>query len=127
MLDLRAAAIEEAIRGCAVVATYGLNAVQLSPTTGYVEGEITFVDGSRLIFFDFLRRMAAGSIREKYRYHFMDDSNQLLFRYDNAPHHPTVGTFPHHKHMPTGVTDSPAPSFAQVLGEIETHVLGIPS
>jgi hypothetical protein len=100
MLDAHAARIEAAIRGCAVVATYALNTVQLSPNTGYVEGEIMFVDGSRLVFFEFWRRMVAGLDREKYRYHLMDANNQLLFRYDDAPHHPGVATFPHHKLLP---------------------------
>ncbi|MBU4225990.1 MAG: hypothetical protein KKC71_09240 [Chloroflexi bacterium] len=126
MLDVHTATIETAIRGCAVVATYSLNTVQLSPRTGYVEGEVAFVDGSRLIFFEFLRQAATGLDRENYRYHFMDASSQLLFRYDNAPHHPGMATFPHHKHVPGGVTDSLAPKFAEVLAEVETRILGIP-
>lgn len=126
MLNAHATAIEAAIRGCAIVAAYSLNMVQLSPSTGYVEGEVTFVDGSQLILFEFLRRTAAGLGREKYRYHFMDASGQILFRYDDAPHHSEVATFPHHKHLPTGVTDSPALGFAEVLAEVEAHVLGIP-
>ena len=67
MLNAHATAIEAAIHGCAIVATYSLNMVQLSPSTGYVEGEVTFVDGSRLILFEFLRRTATGLDREKYR------------------------------------------------------------
>lgn len=126
MLDKHADAIEAAIHGCAAVATYSLNTVQLSPNTGYVEGEIMFVDSSRLIFFEFLRQIATGLNREKYRHHFMDASNQLLFRYDDAPHHPGIATFPHHKHLPTGVTESPAPRFPQVLTEAEAHALEIP-
>ena len=126
MLNAHTRAIEAAIHGCAIVATYGLNMVQLSPSTGYVEGEVTFVDGSQLILFEFLRQRAAGLDREKYRYHLMDASGQILFRYDDAPHHAEVATFPHHKHLPTGVTDSPALGFAEVLAEAEAHVLGIP-
>ena len=126
MVNAHATAIQAAIRGCTVVATYSLNTAQLSPSTGYVEGEVTFVDGSRIIFFEFLRQSGTLLGRETYRYHFMDASNQLLFRYDNAPHHPGVTTFPHHKHLPSDVTDSPAPRFAQVLAEAEAHVLGIP-
>jgi hypothetical protein len=34
-----------------------------------------------------------------YRYHFQDRENQLVFRYDNAPHFPTLDNFPHHKHL----------------------------
>ena len=26
-------------------------------------------------------------------------AGHLILRYDNAPHHPEVGTFPHHKHL----------------------------
>jgi len=128
VLSVYAIAIEAAVHGCIVVATYSLNIVQLSPNTGYVEGEIMVVDGSRLAFFEFLRWGVAGSDldREKYRYHFMDTSNQLIFRYDNAPHHREVATFPHHKHSLTGVTNSIAPRFAEVLAEIETHVMRIP-
>jgi hypothetical protein len=126
VLNIHAATIEAAIRGSTVVATYSLDTVQLSPNTGYVEGEITFIDGSRLIFFEFLRQTAAGLDREKYRYHFVDISDQLVFRYDDAPHHRRVATFPHHKHLPPSVTDSSAPGFAEVLAEVEAHVLGIP-
>lgn len=66
MLNVHAVGIETAIRGCAVVATYRLNVAQLGPNTGYVEGEIMFVDGSRLVFFDFLRQIATGLDREKW-------------------------------------------------------------
>jgi len=46
---------------------------------------------------------------------------QRVFRYDNAPHHPKIVTYPHHKHI--GPTDRPAPadqpSLSQILAEIE--------
>lgn len=40
-----------------VIATYNLNVVQLSPVAGYIEGEIMFVDGIRLSFFEFWRHL----------------------------------------------------------------------
>jgi len=126
VFDIPVATIEAAIHACTIVATYNLNAVQQSPNTAYLEGEVLFTDGTCLVFFEFLRSALTGLNREKYRYHFMDAGNQLVFRYDNAPHHPKIATFPHHKHRPTGVTDSLAPRFEQVLVEIEAHVLGIP-
>jgi len=55
----------------------------------------------------------------------MDGSDQLIFRYDNAPHHPEVVTFPDHKHLPTGLVESVALHFADVFVEIEAYVLGI--
>ncbi len=109
-----------------MVATHNLNTVELSPNTGYVAGEVLFVDGSRLMFFEFLRRRVSSLDRGKYRYHYMDIYDQLIFRYDNAPHHPTVATFPQHKHTPTGIVASATPDFAMVLAEAEQVVLGLP-
>mgnify|MGYP007094566214 CR=1 FL=1 len=126
MFKTHAAAIEAALQNCAAVATHSLHTVELSPHMGYVEGEALFVDGSRLIFFEFLRQSGSALNREKYRYHYMDANHQLIFRYDNAPHHLNVGTFPHHKHIPSGITNSSAPAFAVVLAEAEKRVLGIP-
>lgn len=125
MLKSAAAQIETAIHRSAIVVTYDLVEVQLSPNTGYLEGSVTFTDNSRLVFFEFLRQAVASIEREKYRYHFMDSNVQLIFRYDNAPHHPEIQTFPDHKHLPNGLVESTSPSFASVFAEIESHVLGI--
>ena len=32
----------------------------------------------------------------KYSYHYQDRNSDLIFRYDMAPHHQEVKTFPHH-------------------------------
>jgi hypothetical protein len=34
----------------------------------------------------------------KYRHHWQHANGVLIKRWDNAPHHPTVETFPHHLH-----------------------------
>ena len=33
-----------------------------------------------------------------YRYHFQDEQNNLIFRYDNTPHFPDFPSFPHHRY-----------------------------
>jgi len=125
VLEPAAAQIEAAIRRSALVVTYDLVKMQLSINTGYIEGKVTFINNSRFVFFEFLRQTAAGVEREKYRYHFMNGDDQLIFRYDNAPHHPEIVTFPHHKHLPAGLSENAAPNFADVFTEIESYVLGI--
>ena len=45
-----------------------------------------------------------------YRYHFQDDQNRLLFRYDNTPHFTKLESFPHHKHLADQVISSKKPS-----------------
>ena len=64
--------------------------------------------------------------REKYRSQFMNSKDQEIFRYDNAPHHKSVSSFPHHKHIENKVYDSIAPSLTKVLKEAECQILGLP-
>ncbi len=56
-------------------------------------------------------------IRLYYRYHFQDEKNNLVFRYDNAPHFPGFVNFPHHKHLPDEVTDALKSSIFKVIEE----------
>lgn len=60
----------------------------------------------------------AGTLRHLgYRYHFQDDRNRLIFRYDNTPHFPELKNFPHHRHVEGGVMDCEKPSIPRVLEE----------
>jgi hypothetical protein len=52
-----------------------------------------------------------------YRYHFQDQENNLIFRYDNTPHFPELKSFPHHKHLKNKVEDSDAPLILNVITE----------
>ena len=52
-----------------------------------------------------------------------------LYRWDNAPHHPRVATFPHHKHVGDEATiveshlsSSPETAFRQVLEFVRQHL-----
>ncbi|MEK6767336.1 MAG: DUF6516 family protein, partial [Planctomycetota bacterium] len=63
--------------------------------------------------------------REKYRYQLMDSENKEIFRFDNASHHKSIASFPHHKHIDTSVYESPAPSLTDILREIEHRILGL--
>jgi hypothetical protein len=52
-----------------------------------------------------------------YRYHFQDEQNNLVFRYDNTPHFPGLENFPHHKHTPDKVANAVTPSILKVIEE----------
>ena len=52
-----------------------------------------------------------------YRYHFQDPNNVLIFRYDSSPHHRSLQTFPHHKHLPNAIMPSIKPTIQQVIQE----------
>jgi Family of unknown function (DUF6516) len=57
-----------------------------------------------------------------YRYHWQDNTGRLIFRYDDAPHHSEVETFPHHKHVAGTVLASQHPDLLSLLAEIQ-HLL----
>lgn len=57
-----------------------------------------------------------------YRYHFQDQHNWLIFRYDSTPHFPNLPTFPHHKHLPNDVISSQKPKIIEVLEEIKNII-----
>lgn len=125
MLDARVKQLEQVALQSSFAIVYGLEQVQLTASTGYIEGNVTFVDGSRLALFEFLRASDTAVVCEKYRYHFMDAENALLFRYDNAPHHPDIETYPDHKHLPESIEASARPNLTAVFAEIERYILTV--
>ena len=83
---------------------------------GYISGKIVFENGHSLEFAEVVDTEQATKV--KYRYQYMDEKQSLIFRYDNAPHHKEVKSFPHHRHTPNKVTDSNEPGLNNILLEI---------
>jgi hypothetical protein len=69
---------------------------------GMISGKLIFKDSTILhfkeIYLDETRR---------YRYHYMDESSNLICRWDDAPHHSDLKTFPYHIHLADGIKESP--------------------
>ena len=60
----------------------------------------------------------------KYSYHWQTKTGKLFCRWDNAPHHKTLHTFPHHKHIRTSksVLPSTEVTLEKILKNIEKQV-----
>ena len=88
--------------------------------TGLIRGDLYFSDGSRLHFRE-LVDIEESVVRLMYSYYYQDNSSQLIFRYDDTPHHPELAGFPHHKHIDqeVNVANSEPPGLPEVLTEIE--------
>ncbi len=80
---------------------------------GYIRGSIVFFDGSRL---EFTEQLPPS--RRKYRIHLMNADDQLLVRWDSAPHHQELSTYPFHKHTMRGVEVCKAVTVLEALDEI---------
>jgi hypothetical protein len=111
------------IAACAPVRSSDLNFDQRSSMVGFVRGEIFFSDDS-LLHVRELIDLRKRSSRVMYVYHYKSSNGELIFRFDNTAHHRELATFPHHKHVPTGVEPVPGepPSLAEVLAQIEATI-----
>ena len=91
-----------------------------TPRLGLIRGDLYFADDSRLHFRELVEAQDK-VIRRMYSYHYQDTDANLIFRYDDTPHHPGLDTFPHHKHDggETVVVTTVPPDLAAVLQEIE--------
>ena len=66
---------------------------------GYPRARLVLADGSQLEFSEYMQRSSAGEIVViTYSYHWVDANNQLIRRWDNAPHFPGLPGFPDHRH-----------------------------
>jgi len=86
---------------------------------GRVRGRLRFYDGSTLTFEEKVIKRGRSIERISYRYHYQRADGTLGFRYDNAPHHPEVLTFPDHIHIEGHVEAAEAPDLSEVLCRID--------
>ena len=84
----------------------------------YYKIKIHIQDGSLLFAREFFNRN-----ERHYSYHWQSSEGGLLIRWDDAPHHRHLSTFPHHKHVGETVAASLPISLVQVLEEIKKKVL----
>jgi hypothetical protein len=91
----------------------------LSVSRGNLRIRLRFSDGALLEISEAIVLVAGDLHWLSYRYHYQDSAETMIFRYDNAPHHPEVPTHPDHKHIGTGVVTSFHPSIEGVLEEVQ--------
>ena len=92
-----------------------------SKEVGFIKGDLFFKDGSRLHFREFVQAKRGQPVnRYMYAYHYQNDDESLIFRYDDTDHFRNLSTAPHHKHIgESDVIAATPPDLAQVLREIE--------
>jgi hypothetical protein len=117
------AALERSLRGHPQVIDVAPSVTCLASDdfNGLIRGRVIFWDDSFLDLYEVVSTELGYPVRVSYAYTYLRNA-QRVFRYDNAPHHPEIITYPHHKHL--GPQDRLAPtdqpSLNQVLAEIAT-------
>lgn len=84
---------------------------------------LRFFDDSRLVVEEEVEEYLRQTVNKiRYKYHYQDAENRLIFRYDDVPHHPDVKTFPHHKHESEKIVAADPVDLSQVLQEIDRRL-----
>ncbi|MEM3056617.1 MAG: DUF6516 family protein [Candidatus Bathyarchaeia archaeon] len=96
--------------------------MQVSLRRGYVRAVALLTDDSELHVFEYVNSSLS---RLSYSYHYQDPSGDMIFRYDNEPHYPSLPNFPYHKHV--AHEEAPRPSeqvnIEEVLREITIYMI----
>ena len=88
---------------------------------GFIQGNLEFLDNSHLFFKEYINLQ--DSIEKlSYSFHYQDQDNSLIFRYDNAKHKPDLG-YADHKHIKDKIVPSSIPNIEQVIIEIINNYL----
>ena len=86
---------------------------------GHIQGRVRFYDDSTLTFEEKAVKRERSIEKISYRYHYQRADGTLVLRYDNAPHHPEVSTYPDHIHIEGRVEAAKPPDLSDVLHRID--------
>jgi hypothetical protein len=89
-----------------------------------VRGVLTLIDGSEPRFLEYVRIIGGQAKVLRYRFQWQTEEG-FIARWNNAPHHREVETFPNHKHVrgEEGPKPSRETNLASVLKEIEEEII----
>ena len=87
-----------------------------SMESGYIRFVLKLIDDSELHVFE---HVDSNLHKAHYSYHWQDKKKTMILRWDDAPHHPEIKTFPYHLHDEESVTESGEVTFAEMLRRIE--------
>ena len=83
--------------------------------SGFIRFAFDLRDGCELHVFEYIN----SDLRKiDYSYHWLNKEKKLIIRWDSAPHHNEIETFPHHVHDGDEIKPSDEPSFAEILKKI---------
>ncbi len=108
--------IENILQSFPNIRSYTVRKKVYSTRQGFISGSVIFDNGHALEFAEVKDTGMRNKL--KYRYQYMNENREMIFRCDNAPHHRHLGTFPHHRHIPDDVRESSEPDLEDILFEI---------
>ncbi|MCF8090676.1 MAG: DUF6516 family protein [Desulfotignum sp.] len=100
-----------------IVLTYKIIDFKFWETGSYVRMQIVLIDNSVLHV-----REYNDEFERNYSFHWQDSQGAFLLRWDNAPHHNHLKTFPNHMHKNDLIEESDVISIKEVLKYITSFM-----
>ena len=91
----------------------------VSEEMGIITGKLVFVDNTILDFMELVDEKES-----EYRFQYMGKNKNLICRWDSAPHHKEISTFPYHLHTKKEIKESKKMDFIDILDIIMEKVIG---
>ncbi len=89
----------------------------ITSVSGFLDCRVLMIDGSELYVSEYFTVLENRIKRDKYSYH-LQKNDEFIIRWDNAPHHRELSTFPFHVHKKDGVQESKEMTVDDILEEI---------
>src|SRR3972149_8070789 len=89
----------------------------ITSVSGFLDCAVELIDGSTLYVTEYFTISGEKIKRDKYSYH-LQEKEEFIIRWDNAPHHKELSTFPYHVHDKDGVHESKEMTMDEILDEI---------
>ena len=101
-----------------IIIEQSINFDFVSDEMGIITGKLVFIDKSIL---DFMELVSVKGV--EYRFQYMNQNKELICRWNSAPHHKEVPTFPYHLHTKKGVKESKKINFIDLLDIVTEKVI----
>lgn len=110
--------LQDAIHAAPYVIRSDVRFEEIDVNECYVRGVLTLMGDFELHIAEYVVTEPTLT-RPKYRYHLQTFRGELVSRWDNAPHHTDVSTFPDHRHDDQGEVHPAFPmNVSDVLGAV---------
>ncbi len=115
------AAVQAAILAAPHIIQTDISFDEVSESECYIRGILTLAGGYELHIAEYIVTGPEFK-RLKYRFHLQSSENQMIARWDNAPHHPEIKTHPDHLHVGEKIKATPPMDIAQVLADVLSFI-----
>ncbi len=120
MLEIFLTDLKACLTASPIVRDIEINDEFITSVSGFIDCTVVMIDGSVLYVAEYFTTSGESIKRNKYSYH-LQKNDEFIIRWDNAPHHREISTFPYHVHDKDGVHEVKEMTMDEILEEISKN------